>query len=88
MDTQAKSEVLVDFTKWSINKIQYLDFFRYNDLGIPTALAIVADLVTINPKGTEIINETYRLMCLELGVDENKPFETFEDILEEIGEIE
>jgi hypothetical protein len=79
-----KAAILVDFTNWSINNPRYQDFFRYNDLGIPVALALTADLVIPKPSGTNILSETYILMCAELGIDKNKTFENFEEILDEV----
>lgn len=79
-----KAAILVAFTNWSINNPRYQDFFRYNDLGIPVALALTADLVIPKPSGIKILSETYILMCAELGIDENKTFENFDEILDEV----
>lgn len=70
------------------NTPKYNDFFDYNDLGLPLAVAVDSDLCTLNEKGLQILNETYDLLCEELGADKDEEYEFIDELLEDADEDE
>lgn len=83
MEIKDKAILLVEFIQANFTDPSFEDFFDYNDLGLPLAVAFESDLCILNDKGTEVLNETYDLMLEEYGVDKNKDYETLDDIIED-----
>lgn len=81
MNTLTKCEFIEEFAKRSIEAGVYKDFITYNDLGIPLAVCVVAELVDIKNDAQTIIDETYSLMCELLEVDPDKEYADFEDFM-------
>jgi hypothetical protein len=78
------AEIITDFVMRNAEDEQYDDFFDYNDLGIPLAVAFNANLCTLNDEGNTILKETYNLLCDELGADSEKEFEDLDDLLDSL----
>lgn len=57
------------------------DFIDYNDVGLPLAYFIDAEIVAITPKAEVYMDETFYLLLGALGVDDTG-FENLNDILE------
>jgi hypothetical protein len=83
MEIKDKASILVEFIQVNFTDPKFEEFFDYNDLGLPLAVAFENDLCTLNDKGTEVLNETYDLMLEEYGVDKDKTYETLDDIIED-----
>jgi hypothetical protein len=83
MDIKDKSRMIVGFIQLHFNTPKYVDFFDYNDLGLPLAVAVDSELCTLNDKGLEVLNETYDLLCDELGADKDEEYELIEDMLDD-----
>lgn len=63
MEPNVKAELIVAFTSDCINDPQYSEFFEYNDLGIPVAVALQEGLVRLTDKGEALLDETWNEMC-------------------------
>jgi hypothetical protein len=83
MNTLTKCQFIEDFSRICIEEKIYSDFVTINDLGIPLAISVVAEIADLKGRGQEIINETYSLMCELLEVSADKEYEYFEDMLED-----
>ena len=83
MEIKDKAILLVEFIQANFTNPKFNEFFDYNDLGLPLAVAFENDLCTLNDKGTEVLNETYNLMLDEYGADKDKTYETLDDIIED-----
>jgi hypothetical protein len=62
MEIKDKATILVEFVQANFSDPRFEEFFDYNDLGLPLAIAVENELCTLNDKGTEVINETYERM--------------------------
>ena len=82
MNTLTKCEFIEQFAKMSIEAEVYQDFITYNDLGIPLAVCVVAELVDVKDEAKEIIDETFLLMCELLEVDPNVEYADFDDFMD------
>jgi len=80
MDSKEKAVVLVQFLQEEHENKDFDQFFDYNDLGMPLAVAVEADLCTLTDEGLEVLNETYRLLCEEVGADPNRDYESYSDM--------
>jgi hypothetical protein len=80
MDNESKAEILVEFTQDNFNDEVYEDFFDYNDLGIPIAIALTQEMVVLTNKGEELIEETWKELCELFGADPNGHFENIDDV--------
>ena len=80
-----KIEAIVEFStsSVSINSGLHDEFFEYNDLGIPLSIALNEELATINEKGIKVIDETFKNLCLTMGIDPEKNYRDYDDMLEE-----
>ena len=83
MEIKDKAILLVEFIQANFTNPKFNEFFDYNDLGLPLAVAFENDLCTLNDRGTEVLNETYDLMLEEYGADKDNTYETLDDIIED-----
>ena len=85
MNTKGKIEAIVEFATdtVSINSGLHDEFFKYNDLGIPLAIAVNAEIATINQAGIEVIDETFTNLCITMEIDPNKEYKDYEEMLDE-----
>ena len=80
MDNSTKAEILVQFTQDNFNDEMYEDFFDYNDLGIPMAIAVVQEMVILTDKGEELLDETWIELCNLFDADPNSEYESIDDV--------
>ncbi len=62
------------------NDKDFQDFVEYNDIGLPLAYVVSADIVKTTDKAEMFINETFDVFLAGLG-RKDEGFETLEDIL-------
>ena len=55
LNTEQKAEIIFDFINAYRNDEAFDDFFSFNDLGVPMAVMIVNELITLTDKGLEVI---------------------------------
>jgi hypothetical protein len=80
MDNRTKAEILVQFTQDSFNDETYSDFFDYNDLGIPMSIAVVQDMVILTDSGEQLLDETWKDLCLLFEADPDNEYESIDDL--------
>jgi hypothetical protein len=80
MDNRTKAEILVQFTQDHFNSEEYDEFFDYNDLGVPLAIAINNDLVILTDAGEQLLDETWKDLCLLFEADPNGEYESIDDL--------
>ena len=84
MDLKTKAQIIIEFVDMKSENEEFDDFFSYNDLGIPLAVAVHNELCQLNDKGVDILEETYLLLLTELRVDDvNKEYEDLDEVLED-----
>ena len=81
MDNKDKSNILVEFIQRFNTNEMFSDFFDYNDLGLPLAVALNADLCTLNKQGQVIFDETWEMLCTELSMDSSKNYTDLDEML-------
>jgi hypothetical protein len=80
MDNRTKAEILVQFTQDSFNDETYDEFFDYNDLGIPMAIAVVQDMVILTDSGEQLLDETWKDLCLLFNANPDSEYESIDDL--------
>lgn len=80
MDNESKAEILVEFTQDNFDDEVYEEFFDYNDLGIPIAIALTQEMVVLTNKGEELIEETWKELCELFGADPNGHYQNIDDV--------
>lgn len=80
MDNRTKAEILVQFTQDEFNSGEYDEFFDYNDLGIPLSIAITQDMVILTDSGEELLDETWKDLCLLFDANPNDEYESIDDL--------
>ena len=83
MDNSKKAEILVQFTQDYFNSGEYDEFFDYNDLGIPMSIALDQEMIILTDKGEELLQETWKELCLLFEADPNSEYETIDDLIVE-----
>lgn len=77
-----KCEILGDFWLTYKNDPKYEDFISYNDLGLPLAYAVSANVVPTTSVATNYISETWLLFLELFGADdEDQGFDSLDDII-------
>ena len=61
---------------------EFTDFIEYNDLGLPLAYAVSTNIVKITTQAEKFINETFELLLVGLGIQEDTGFDNLEELLE------
>jgi hypothetical protein len=80
MDNRTKAEILVQFTQDEFNSGEYDEFFDYNDLGIPMAIAITQDMVILTDAGEQLLEETWNELCLLFEANPDDEYESIDDL--------
>jgi hypothetical protein len=80
-----KTQILADIWLNYRNDVDFMDFIEYNDLGLPLAYAISANIVPATDRAREFVEETFALFLAGLDIEEDTGFENLDDILS-IGE--
>lgn len=57
------------------------DFFEYNDLGLPLAYCIYANLAEATDDGIVFVEQTFSLLCRGLGVDLDKEYQSLNELM-------
>jgi hypothetical protein len=81
MNTLTKCEFIENFSRICIEEKVYPDFVTYNDLGIPLAISVLTEMADLKPRGQEVIDETFELMCELLELDPNVEYADFDDFM-------
>jgi hypothetical protein len=75
-----KCEILADLWLNFKNDEEFLDFFEYNDLGLPLAYAVANGIVETTDMAARFIEETFALLLDALEA-EDIGFESIDDLL-------
>lgn len=76
-----KADILADLWMNYRNDEEFQDFIEYNDLGLPLAYAVSADIVKATEIAEGYINETFDLLLAGLDIEEDTGFESLDDLL-------
>ena len=77
---KTKAEIIVEFTQENIHDEEFNEFFDYNDLGVPLAIAITQDMVDLTDSGLEIFEETWSDLCEIYDANPEEPYEQLADL--------
>jgi len=79
---ETKARIIAEFTAVYQPKGANKEFFEYNDLGVPIAVAMSSNAVTLTKVGAGIIEETWLQLC-EVAMNGNPDgdYEVLDDIL-------
>jgi len=77
-----KASILADLWLNYRQDVEFADFIEYNDIGLPLAYAIANDIVKTTDIATRFIEETFDLLLVGLGIENDTGFEVLEDLLE------
>ena len=72
------AELWIDYR----NDEQFADFINYNDLGLPLAYLLDAEIVTKTDLAIPFVEETFQVLLDALGIDDTG-FEDFTDLMSE-----
>ena len=81
MNAIKKANLIVAFCEEYLEDEGYLDFFNYNDLGIPLAISLTLGHVKLRSAGEEIVAETWTQLCSILNTDPNSHYESFDALI-------
>lgn len=84
MDYKNKVRILADlWTGYRFDE-NFVDFFEYNDLGMPLAVLIHEEIVSSTPRAEVYVEETYELLLGALDI-ESKDYESLDAMFFEAG---
>ena len=86
MELVDKAQIIVEFTQDHFNGGEYEDFFDYNDLGTPLAIAITQEMADLTDSGREVLEETWTNLCELFDADATASFESIDDLIGEFQE--
>lgn len=75
-----RANILVEVTQEHFNDKDWEEFFDYNDLGIPLAIALVQDLVILTDEGGELLYETWADLCDRFNIDPDLDYDSYEEV--------
>ena len=82
-----KCQILGEFWISYKDDESFAPFFQYNDLGLPLAYFIAEDMVVgVSEQAEAFIEETWSVFAGALGLDEDKEWESLQEIFETVPE--
>jgi hypothetical protein len=79
---ETKARIIAEFTALQVPRNANKEFFEYNDLGVPVAIAMSANAVTLTEVGVDIIEETWlQLFDTVMNSNPEGDYEVLNDIL-------
>lgn len=82
IDNISKADIIVQFTQDQFVNEEYDEFFNYNDLGVPIAIALSNGLVNLTEEGEALINETWKDLCELFDADPEEEYESIDDLMD------
>jgi len=76
-----KAQIIVEFTQDYFYGGEYEDFFDYNDLGTPLAIAITQEMADLTDSGREVLEETWRNLCELFDADVATSFDSIDELI-------
>lgn len=80
MEIKDKAEIIIQFTQDNFDDEQYDEFFDYNDLGVPLAVAVFNNLVILTSDGMKMFDETWADLCKLFEKDPDQNYESIDEI--------
>lgn len=77
-----KYDILADLWMNYRDDEEFKDFIEYNDLGLPLAYALSNQIVEPTPDSDKFINETFLLLLVAVGYEEDLGFDNLDDMLD------
>ena len=77
-----KAQIILEFVQDFQVTGEYDEFFDYNDLGIPLAIAITQDMADLTESGLAIFEETWSQLCELFEMDKTESYESIEDLMD------
>lgn len=87
VETIDKARIISQFNYENENEPLAEDFFNYNDLGVPLAIALTNNLCQLTPQGIVIIDETYDNVCDEMEVPNDIEYSDINDMHDKWREL-
>lgn len=81
MELLDKAQIIIEFTEEFYNDEDYLEFFEYNDLGVPMAVMFRNNLITLTQDGINLLEETWSDLCNLFEANPNEDYESLEDLI-------
>jgi TPR repeat protein len=78
---ESKCDILAEVFTDCRNDPDWIDFFDYNDIGLPLAYLLSTDIVKSTPKAQIFVEETFASLLESVGGAEDTGFESLEEIL-------
>lgn len=75
-----KAQLILEFTEQEFNSDEYADFFDYNDLGVPMAVALANGFITLTADGENLMEETWRQLCELFEADPEDDYDYLDDL--------
>ncbi len=83
LEVRAKAEIIFEFINEYRGEEAFDDFFSFNDLGVPMAVMIVNDLISLSDEGLDVFNETWKSLCETLNhADPNYQYTNLDELIE------
>ena len=77
-----KANILADLWLNYRQDDEFKDFIEYNDIGLPLAYMVSANIVELSPMAEQFISETFLLLLTGLGLEDDETnYQTLEDLL-------
>ena len=84
MEINKKAEIITQFVSEFGGNEEHEEFFEYNDLGIPLCVSLTNNLIEkLSKDGIDTVEETWGMLCQEIGVDPSLEYEELEDMIGE-----
>ena len=84
MESKKKCEILNQLWSNYRHDEGFEDFFDYNDLGLPVAVLVAEEIMSLTPRAEIYLMETWDLLIAALEI-EDKDYESLEEMFFEAG---
>ena len=81
-ERETKLEILADLWMNYRSDDEFVDFFEYNDLGLPLSYAALNKIAKLTPQGEAMIDETFSLLLTALNLEDTEAgYQSLDDLL-------
>jgi hypothetical protein len=88
MELEDKAKIIEEFVRDFVSDeldyegLDIVEFFSYNDLGVPLAQALTYDLIAqFTPEGQKVLEETWFNLCQMFGSDPEEDYIDLDDLI-------
>jgi hypothetical protein len=85
MLSNVRANFIAEFSHAHAGDEDYANFYGLNDIGVPLAISLALNQVTLREEGEKYLDETWKAFCEIFGADSNEDYASLEELMKSGG---